>query len=515
MTSKPSSATNLAIAGRSGHGSASSDRGAAEKWRNVVRDSSGSSHKQTDARLLELLAGVGPHGPQRTTIETCWREEGRPQEGLLSFLVRREMAVGEALGDLTRYSGDEFSFQGELLRLGRWHEGKAIDAASFASAPTATRELPTLAFLGDLWRVRQTTVPPALLNGSLSTSPSGKNHRDTSVVPRLRAAEAVQLSEEQAPLQEKEDSLPGSLQIGAVLGRYRLLNRLGTGGAGVVFRAVNTKLDMPVAVKVLHESAQNRNKLEELRAEARLLAQINHPNVVRVFDFEDDHSIPYLVMEYVEGLNLNDVLKQRGPLNWRDAVSICLQAAEGLRAASKMGIVHRDIKPGNILLTDEGVAKVTDLGLGRFLSVTDDSAQRGTFVGTVSYMAPEQALCVPNLDCRADMYALGATLYHLLTGKPPFTGTSAAKVLLEHQKSAVVPPDQHVPGLPAAVSGLVVRLLAKSPTNRFPDYNGLCDAFRQLLAMPEATTEEAVKDGERSEQGRSRSWLRKLFTRKL
>jgi serine/threonine protein kinase len=273
---------------------------------------------------------------------------------------------------------------------------------------------------------------------------------------------------------------------GDVLGNCTLEERLGQGSSSVVYRARHRKLNIPVAVKVLHTSAlaASPELRERLRSEAVLLAQLNHPNVVRVWDFDDEAPLPYLVMEYVEGSSLAERIRQCGriPQDW--ALSLIGQVIDGLAAAQAAGIVHRDLKPDNILLTRDGRVKLADLGLA--VVVGSAPVRTGTpadsgIAGTAGYVAPEQARSAPDVDHRADIYSLGCTLFHALTGRLPFEGKSAMQVILRHLKEPPTPPELLAPGIEPSASALVLRMMAKEPAARFQTYADLRATVARVL----------------------------------
>ncbi|WP_439621910.1 protein kinase domain-containing protein [Gemmata sp.] len=266
------------------------------------------------------------------------------------------------------------------------------------------------------------------------------------------------------------------VQAGTQIGKYLLIECIGKGGAGMVYRALHTKLKTPVAVKFLRPDvlAGDPDALASFTREAQLLAQLIHPNIVRVLDFEDDPARPFVVMEFVDGLSVADLIKQCGRVAPSRAIEIALQVIEGLDAARKIGVVHRDVKPGNILLTRDGTSKLVDLGLAIAARTAGGPAAPigAAAEGTVGYMAPEQAVG-GSVDHRADQYSLGCTLYQLVTGRLPFTGRSAQEVLLQHLRSAPVPPHEVAPSVPADLSRVVLGMMEKSPDDRYPDYGRL------------------------------------------
>jgi serine/threonine protein kinase len=256
---------------------------------------------------------------------------------------------------------------------------------------------------------------------------------------------------------------------------------------GVVFRAFHQSLGIPVAVKVLRaeEVELDPNLYQQLKSEARLLAQLNHPNVVRVWDFEDHPRHPYLVLDLIEGLSLLELIQQSGRLQLDRAVEIILQAAEGLAAALAIGVIHRDVKPANILLARNGTAKLADFGLAvvrtRELLANDTGPPSALApAGTPAYMAPEQYFAPETVDHRADIYSLGATFYHALTGRVPFEGRSVREVLLKQSQEQLVPAHELVPGLPHRVTEVLKRMMAKDPEERYQNYTELLAAMTDM-----------------------------------
>jgi serine/threonine protein kinase len=287
------------------------------------------------------------------------------------------------------------------------------------------------------------------------------------------------------PVEEPDLELPG---IGSVLGNYELVAQLGRGTTSVVFEGRHRKLQIPVAVKLLHHDAlANSPQLRSLLvSEAILLARLNHPQIVRVWDLDDEGPFPYLVLEFVRGRTLAELIHSQGPVPAPYAFAIIRQAVEGLAEAHKLGIVHRDVKPGNLLLGHDGVVKVADLGLamviGERLSRQAAGDREETLpAGTAAYLAPEQARDPSKVDFRADIYSLGATLYHALTGRLPFEGRSPMEVIRKQLTEAPVPPRQRVPELSEESSELIIRMLAKEPSDRFDSYEDLRVALARAV----------------------------------
>lgn len=270
---------------------------------------------------------------------------------------------------------------------------------------------------------------------------------------------------------------------GFYLGKYRLLDILGQGGMGMVYLAEQMTMNRLVALKVIGRISKNRSdSLERFRREARAVAQLSHPNIIQAYDFDEIDGIPFISMEYVEGIDVERQVAKFGPVPWSQAADYAMQAAAGLEAARQAKFVHRDIKPGNLLIDAGGTVKILDLGL----VVTKQSSRNDSLtsaqdqVGTVDYMAPEQALNSHRVDIRADLYSLGGVLHFLLTGKIPFEGTSSAEKLLKHQSAAPTPVRQLRGDIPEVLEQIVLKLLAKKADDRFQTPDELMAALRPL-----------------------------------
>ncbi|MFH8569625.1 Stk1 family PASTA domain-containing Ser/Thr kinase [Streptomyces sp. NPDC017993] len=294
--------------------------------------------------------------------------------------------------------------------------------------------------------------------------------------------------------------------VGQLLdGRYRVQARIAAGGMATVYRAVDTRLDRVLALKVMHPTlATDQAFVERFIREAKSVARLSHPNVVGVFDQGADGTYVYLAMEYVAGCTLRDVLRERGALQPRAALDILEPILAALGAAHRAGLVHRDMKPENVLIGDDGRVKVADFGLVR--TVDTHTTSTGAILGTVSYLAPEQ-IDSGTADARVDVYACGVVLYEMLTGGKPHTGGSAAQVLYQHLHEDVPPPSQAVPGLAGQLDELVALATARDPQQRPQDAvamlsrsqavrAGLTD--EQLDAVPPQA--KAVADGAGSER---------------
>jgi len=264
------------------------------------------------------------------------------------------------------------------------------------------------------------------------------------------------------------------------IGGVRLRGVLGRGGMGIVYLGRHETLDIDVAVKVMKDGVGDAGRFLN---EVRLAARVQHPNVVRTLHAARDQGRLFMVMEYVPGRNLKQVLQDNGPVPWKTALLWILQAARGLAAAHHAGIVHRDLKPSNLLIGLDGVVRIADLGLARETFGGGEFTETGHLLGTANYMAPEQARNPRSAGPAADIYALGVTLFHLLTGEVPFAHSSAASVILAHIQDP--PPDLRsmLPDLPESVAELITRMLAKDPANRPGDGRALTRECERLLGL--------------------------------
>ncbi|MFG2359837.1 Stk1 family PASTA domain-containing Ser/Thr kinase [Streptomyces sp. NPDC048521] len=276
--------------------------------------------------------------------------------------------------------------------------------------------------------------------------------------------------------------------VGQVLdGRYRVDARIAAGGMATVYRALDTRLDRVLALKVMHPTlAVDGSFVERFIREAKSVARLDHPNVVQVFDQGTDGSYVYLAMEYVAGCTLRDVLRERGAVQPRAALDILEPVLAALGAAHRAGFVHRDMKPENVLIGDDGRVKVADFGLVR--SVDTVTSTTGAVLGTVSYLAPEQ-IEQGTTDPRVDVYACGVVLHEMLTGEKPHSGDSPAQVLYKHLHEDVPPPSALVPGLPYALDELVASATARNPDVRPHDAVALLGQVREARR---ALTEEQL-----------------------
>ena len=253
-------------------------------------------------------------------------------------------------------------------------------------------------------------------------------------------------------------------------GRYELHRRLGRGGMAEVFLARDQLLDRPVAVKVLFpEFATDPAFVERFRREATAAANLSHPNIVGVYDWGEADSTYFIVMEYVDGRTLSEILRDEGPLHPDRVADIGADVAAALGFAHRNGVVHRDVKPGNVIVTGAGLVKVADFGIARAItaSTEDNLTQVGTVMGTAAYFSPEQARGEP-VDPRSDLYSLGCVLYELVLGRPPFAGETPVAIAYQQVHESPTPPRQVDTRVPAALEAIILKCLAKNPVNRYP-----------------------------------------------
>jgi class 3 adenylate cyclase/tRNA A-37 threonylcarbamoyl transferase component Bud32 len=274
--------------------------------------------------------------------------------------------------------------------------------------------------------------------------------------------------------------------------RYRLIEKIGSGGMAEVYLAYDEFLQREVAFKVLDRKyAENKEAIERFRREARNAASLHHPNIVATHDRgETEHGTYYIVMEHMEGGTLEDLIAREGPLAPREAAEIALEIAHALQAAHEGGVIHRDIKPQNILLTKSGEAKVADFGIARAATATT-MTQVGSVMGTVHYMSPEQALGEPATP-RSDLYSLGIVLYEMLTGELPYDAETPAGVVMKHVGGLSRAPREANPEVPEELDAVTARLLARDPEDRYPDATALVeDLERAKEGLPlDAATRE-------------------------
>ncbi len=384
-----------------------------------------------DSLVLEFLATRAGFVPNQVEHLQCWWRAVRGEEESLAEFLFRQRLLSEATKEL-------------FARIADRHLSRQVGFA--------------LIDLGEMARFRRRLPEAAsLINAALPETTTLLTGQDTAIDLDLPTSDCSAVSE--------------SPRVGAKVGRYLLTDWLGQGASGMVYRALHPTLNIPVAIKVLHAPSQNgTSRRQRFAAEARLLALLNHPNIVRLYDFETEAAQPYLVLEHVNGPSLAELIEQCGRLQAYRGVRILKQLAGALAAAHERGIVHRDIKPGNILISRSGEVKLSDLGLATVMNrngpACESPVSASARVGTINYVAPEMVGTSQLPDARSDIYSLGATMYHALTGRPPFEGDSIWEIIERQTKFSPAWPCSIAPDLPSDLAELLMRMMARNPALR-------------------------------------------------
>ena len=264
--------------------------------------------------------------------------------------------------------------------------------------------------------------------------------------------------------------------------RYEILGRIGSGGMSVVYKAKCHTLDRLVAIKVLKEEfASDENFVSKFKMEAQAAARLSHPNIVNVYDVVDEGDLHYIVMELIEGITLKNYIEKKGFLENKEAIGIAIQVAQGIAAAHEQHIIHRDIKPQNMIISKDGTVKVADFGIARAVS---SQTMNATAVGSVHYISPEQArggYC----DERSDIYSFGITLYEMVTGRVPFEGDNTVAVALAHLEEAVTPPSQLNPMVSRGLEEIILKCTQKKPDRRYPSIGDVITDLRHVMVDPD------------------------------
>ena len=292
--------------------------------------------------------------------------------------------------------------------------------------------------------------------------------------------------------------LHGQSQV-LLVGRYVILDRIGRGAMGTVYKARHRLMGRVAALKFIAPAYLARpNAVPRFLREMRLVGRLNHPNIVQAYDADQVGGVPYIVMEYVPGQDLERLLLGRGPLPPEDTVRYVMQVALGLAHAHEQGIIHRDIKPSNLLLGDDGRIRILDLGLAALLDNRDPdrgsaATRDGMAVGTADYMSPEQAVGREAPDGRSDLYSLGCVMYYLLTGRVPFPGDSQVECMASRIKGRPMALGDLRPGLPPGVIGIVERLMANRPDDRYPSAAAAAEALQALGECEQFLSERSAR----------------------
>ncbi len=280
--------------------------------------------------------------------------------------------------------------------------------------------------------------------------------------------------------------------IGQSLGEYKIDRMIGRGSMGMVYHGINTTTNRPVAVKTISsESLDDEEMLQRFEREARVANEIDHPNVAHVFKSGNHSGTPFLVMEYIDGPTLADLVKEKGALPYATACDYVRQSAMGLKAATAHGSVHRDIKPANIMITSYGEVKIVDFGIARNHGGDNLRTAVGVVLGSPYYMSPEQSAAQP-LDHRSDIYGLGATFYYLLTSRPPFEGRNLVEVIQKRARNELRPINALNPDVPKRICEVVAKMMKTDPKDRYQTYDELIAALDAALKAPKVAAPRAV-----------------------
>lgn len=445
-------------------------------------------------------AGLSDRSLER--IERSWRDE-HPSSTFVDYLavlgvlapaqlrmaeaVRKGYVAGTGAAVLGRVVDP---FAGEHQALGATDPERELDVETCTVEPSATT--------GGISRETDELVgPPASLSPPVEAAAESKEgpiatdmqpprppsfpRPASSLVDILR-----ELPAHRSPL--KASKKPRFPRLGETVGRYVLQERLGEGATAIIFRSFHAALGVPVAIKVFRPEVSG----PELFSEARLLAKLDHPHIVRVLDVDESDGVTYIVFEFVGSMTLEDLIHASGRLPMERVLDLGIELASGLFAAQEQHILHRDVKPSNVLLRRDGRAKLVDFGLAMVRNGLH-GPDGNTSCGSPAYMAPEQILSPADVDARTDMYGFGATLYHAAAGVPPFDKPTPAETLRAQLQEPVLPLHQRIAGFDEEASGLIRRLLEKNPQNRFPDWGVVLDRLVELRsdAAPSARPRSA------------------------
>jgi serine/threonine protein kinase len=320
---------------------------------------------------------------------------------------------------------------------------------------------------------------------SRHATPPPKSPSDVTATVSAQSSDTRTLSYLQRDLPDgPADANPPPPQSGDVVGPFVLQDKLGEGVSCFVYRGWEPAASRPVALKILNWANvfDRPAAMRQLRTEAITLSRVKHPQVIRFLDFGFDPRWPYLVTEFFEGRPLGELVRAGGALPAGWALYLVSQMVDALGAVWRAGLVHRDIKPDNILVGPNGAARLIDFGLAKADALQANRAEAGPeLAGTAAYLAPEQAKDASVVDQRADIYSLGVTLYEALTGRLPFEGRNRVQMIFQHLSATPVPPAERVPGIPPLASDLCVWMLSKSPADRPQNYDELRQAFDTVI----------------------------------
>lgn len=282
-----------------------------------------------------------------------------------------------------------------------------------------------------------------------------------------------------------------SFKVGETIGPYKIVAQIGQGGMATIFKAYQTNLDRYVALKVMHPALkEDRSFVMRLQREATVIAKLSHPNIVAVHDFREYEGIPFLVLQYIEGKTLKDVLKEQ-KLNTQQILNIVRPVADALSYAHARGVLHRDVKPSNILIDNEGHVYLSDFGLARIAQSGESTASQDMMIGSPHYLSPEQAKS-ETVDVRTDVYSLGVVLYEMFVGRVPFKAETTYATILAHINDPPPPPRSINPKVPPAVEQVILKALAKNPNDRYPSVREMIRALENAVRGPREVDEPAA-----------------------
>jgi serine/threonine protein kinase len=297
--------------------------------------------------------------------------------------------------------------------------------------------------------------------------------------------------------------------VNAYVGPYLLIEQQGQGGMATVFKAYHAALDRYVALKVMHTAfTEDPTFLERFQREALVVAKLDHPHIVPIFDYSNEEGRPYLVMKYIEGVTLKEKLKKFRP-TYREMLPIIEDVGSALAYAHELGIVHRDVKPSNVLISKEGKVYLTDFGLARMAQVSTTTLTSDQMIGTPQYISPEQATSSPNLDYRTDIYSFGVLIYEMVVGQVPFNADTPFAIIHDHIYTPLPLPSILNPNCPESIERVLLKALAKDPGERYKDVNTMVRAFRAAIRQLDGTqvAEQPIPDEKVAKSGSSPAYL--------
>lgn len=263
--------------------------------------------------------------------------------------------------------------------------------------------------------------------------------------------------------------------------RYEILEEIGSGGMAIIYRAHDIRLDRIVAIKILRENLiDSQEFIVRFKKEAQSAARLSHINITAIYDIDFTDNLNYIVMEYIDGISLKKFIDDQKKISWEESLNILIQTAKALENAHKNNIIHRDIKPDNILINEDGVIKVSDFGIAKLLSSATEITQKGVIMGSLYYMSPEQIRC-KKLDIRTDIYSLGVTFYEMVTGDLPFVGTNIMSIANKHMSDNPIPPIEKINNLPPIINDIILKSLKKDPNERYSSISDLLIDLNKAL----------------------------------